>query len=456
MQQMYPGIVNSPSTTLSNDITNSQTTITVTDPSKFPSAPNEATIGTGEDAETITYTGISGNDLTGVTRGFEGTAKAWVGGNSIGRNFTNYDYETLVANILTSVQTDHLSSYYHSIAMQRQAIINGNIDVYQRGLSFTNPVHTSYTLDRYRLVYIIDGGILPSNIVHSRQLLTPGDILNSFYFYRINVDGTGSNFGTNSIYQISQRIENGVKYLCGLNKKVTVSFYARSSITNKRIGVSIDTIYGSGGSPTASETINGSNFTLTSTWTKYTYTFTTNTLVGKTFGTDNNDNIQVNFRMLWGTFYNSQVGASTPETFVGAGDIDLAQIQVCAGDVALPFTPKSFNDELLACQRYYYHSWDDGINSPNSGSVSGVSSATNNIICSFRFPTPMRISPTLQIKNDNTDKQVRVTATNAKVSFNTVNYSGNRKGFSYLYDSGGTPFTVGTYYDFDLIADAEI
>jgi len=99
MQQMYPGIVNSPSTTLSNDITNSQTTITITDPSKLPSAPNEATIGTGEDAETITYTGISGNDLTGCTRGFEGTAKAWSSGISIGRNFTNYDYNAITNNI---------------------------------------------------------------------------------------------------------------------------------------------------------------------------------------------------------------------------------------------------------------------------------------------------------------------------------------------------------------------
>ena len=99
MQTMFPGIVNSPITFLNGDIDSTQTTITITDPSKLPSAPNEATIGTGEDTETIAYTEISGNNLTGCTRGFEGTAKAWSSGTSIGRNFTNYDYNAITNNI---------------------------------------------------------------------------------------------------------------------------------------------------------------------------------------------------------------------------------------------------------------------------------------------------------------------------------------------------------------------
>jgi len=101
MDTMYPAKVNSPATTLSSFITDSQTTISLTDASVVPAAPNLAVIGTGEDAETVLYTGKSGNDLTGCTRGFQGTAKAWDSGTSVARFFTAYDYDTLRTNLAT-------------------------------------------------------------------------------------------------------------------------------------------------------------------------------------------------------------------------------------------------------------------------------------------------------------------------------------------------------------------
>ncbi|OZQ72140.1 hypothetical protein, partial [Paenibacillus sp. VTT E-133291] len=81
LQEMFPAVANSPATELSAAITDIQTTITLLDASKLPDAPNIATIGVDESAETIKYTGKSGNTLTGVTRGFNGTvAKAWATG----------------------------------------------------------------------------------------------------------------------------------------------------------------------------------------------------------------------------------------------------------------------------------------------------------------------------------------------------------------------------------------
>jgi len=99
MAIMYPAKVNSPATTLNGGIDAAVTTIAVVDASVFPAAPNIAVIGTGEDAETILYTGISVNDLTGVTRGFQGTAKAWDTGTIISRMFTAYDHDTFKSNI---------------------------------------------------------------------------------------------------------------------------------------------------------------------------------------------------------------------------------------------------------------------------------------------------------------------------------------------------------------------
>lgn len=109
MTTMYPGIVNSPTTTLTSGISNVATTIPVAELAIFPDAPNLATIGTGTDAETILYgakSAASGaGTLTTVTREFDlsgtvGAKKAWVLGDVIGRNFTNYDYGALRGNLL--------------------------------------------------------------------------------------------------------------------------------------------------------------------------------------------------------------------------------------------------------------------------------------------------------------------------------------------------------------------
>jgi hypothetical protein len=77
---LYPPMPRSPITYLSDGIDASVTTIPVDDVSKLPVAPNIATIGDGADSETIKYTGKTDSSLTGVTRGFEGEARAWNSG----------------------------------------------------------------------------------------------------------------------------------------------------------------------------------------------------------------------------------------------------------------------------------------------------------------------------------------------------------------------------------------
>lgn len=101
MQTMYEGKVNSPATTLDGGINNVVTTINIIDDSVLPSAPNIAVIGTGEDAETILYSTKVGNQLSNVTRGFQGVAKAWDNGEAIARLFTEYDYGALKGNVET-------------------------------------------------------------------------------------------------------------------------------------------------------------------------------------------------------------------------------------------------------------------------------------------------------------------------------------------------------------------
>lgn len=106
MLNMYPAIVNSPLTSLVRDIDDSQTTIEVTDASKLPDGPNIAVIGRGENAETIIYEAKSGNILTGVTRGFQGTARSWPYATEVARYFTAYDYDALRQNFVTHLNED--------------------------------------------------------------------------------------------------------------------------------------------------------------------------------------------------------------------------------------------------------------------------------------------------------------------------------------------------------------
>ncbi len=96
---MYYGVTNSPATIIVKPINETETTIVVENIDVLPDGPNIAVIGIDENAETIIYSGKSGNMLTGVQRGVEGVAKSWNVDEEIRRNFTNKDYRTLIENI---------------------------------------------------------------------------------------------------------------------------------------------------------------------------------------------------------------------------------------------------------------------------------------------------------------------------------------------------------------------
>ena len=99
MLEMYKGMINSPETTITNDISNSDTLIYVFDENSIPeSLPNLMVLGTGRNSETIKVLSRVDQLLT-VVRGFQGVARSWNSGSVISRNFTEYDYNALVENI---------------------------------------------------------------------------------------------------------------------------------------------------------------------------------------------------------------------------------------------------------------------------------------------------------------------------------------------------------------------
>ena len=89
------------------------------------------------------------------------------------------------------------------------------------------------------------GGTLPT-LTRSRQLQTSGALQGSYYFTRLATNGAGTSLGASSLGIMNQPIENGVRNLCGDGKKVTVSFWAKSDIANKRLCLSLNQNYGNG------------------------------------------------------------------------------------------------------------------------------------------------------------------------------------------------------------------
>lgn len=309
-----------------------------------------------------------------------------------------------------------------SAFMHRQAIINGNFQVWQRGT--TNSTFTDATnvfmADCWRDSADDDGGTKPT-LSRTRELLTSGDIFASYFYNRLTSDGAGTSLGSSSLHSYIQGIEHGTRSLAGNGRKVTLSFYARSSVADKRLGVLLLQNYGTGGSPTAQETIAGTNFTLTSTWTQYTHTFTLNTLAGKTFGTSGNDQLKLVFRYVWGSSLQTDVGAASAETYVGSGTTDIAQVQLCSGEEALPFQTKSYDDELRACLRYCW------VPSPATQDFVGWGSAynTTGAYIFMHTPVPMSGSKTLTCTADHYelwDPAVGATALTAISLSTSTNY----------------------------------
>lgn len=301
---------------------------------------------------------------------------------------------------ITQLHSQRIQDAPQSADLARQAIINSNFEIWQLATSFT-PSSGDITSDRWLALYDADGGTLPTDTI-SRQNLTAGDIDKSYRFYRLNVDGAGSGFGNDAYYQVIQRVEGGTRFLAGAGKTVTVSFWAKSDIVGKELGISLIQNYGTGGSPSSAETITGDSWTLTSSWTQYSYTFTLNTLSGKTLGTSINDYLELKFWYMWGSNNAATVGAGGAEDFGGSGNIDIAQVQMCSGTEILPYEPKGYDTDQEECLRYLYAMRGQG----GIYYESAFARSTTNTVAIISYPKILRTNPTFTANGIGTDYNV--------------------------------------------------
>jgi hypothetical protein len=253
------------------------------------------------------------------------------------------------------------------------------------------------------------------------------------YGYSIKITHTG---GSNWILQKIESV-NSAK-LAGQN--VTVSFWAKS-ISGSVAGV-IEVVYANViDNFSAVTTIGTSNITYTSSWAKYTFT------VAIPAGAANG----IQLRIVTGADANAAIA-------------NIAQVQLCAGSVALPFQPKSFAEELRDCQRYYEKSWLYGIaeyTATAGGYEQQYALATTVAAARYttvRYTVPKRTIVTPVIcpftTPTNTGRISDTSGTDLGANSGAV-ITGSNYNFSVWNNSGGN-LTTGGGIIFHWIADAEL
>jgi len=227
-------------------------------------------------------------------------------------------------------------------------IINGGMDFWQRGTSFTA---SAYGADRWI------NGVSGGTVTMSRQSFTVGDTLgtnNPTYFLRQTVSGQTL---SSSLGLVQQRME-GVRSYAG--QTITVLGWARRSSGTGNMAVEMVQTFGTGGSPSSDVTGTGQTVTLTTSFAPFALTFTVPSITGKTLGTDGNDYINVNFWVSAGSDYNARTNSLGLQTI----GVDLWGIHIKVGTQTTAATDlykkPELGPELARCQRYFETSGSGG------------------------------------------------------------------------------------------------
>jgi hypothetical protein len=252
-----------------------------------------------------------------------------------------------------------------------QPVINGGMDVWQRGTSFSvsSGAGNVYTADRWQAYRGATG------LTVSRQ--STNDTTNlPFIQYCARVQRDSGNTSGNSMILTQSLETTNSLYYAG--KTVTMSFYARAganySPTSSALTVQLLTGTGTDQNSitgfTGQSAVINSTATLTTTWQRFSYSVT----------------LASTITQLAPFFFSVPTGtASTNDWF------EITGIQLDVGNTALPFrrTGGTLQGELAACQRYYWRSTAESsysrfteFNSPQSATA---------MFLTLRNPVRMRV-----------------------------------------------------------------
>ena len=285
----------------------------------------------------------------------------------------------------------------------RNLIINGAMQVAQRGTSETGVTSGGYKNAPDRFELIIDSA---GTWTVSQSTTAPEGFGSS---YKLNCTVADASLAANDYLLIGHKFEGQnlqqLKKGTSNAQPVTLSFWVRSAKTGTYVAELRDN--------DNSRQIN-KPYTISSanTWEYKTITYD-----GDTTGAldnDANNSFAVQFWLAAGSTFSSGTLATSWETVTNAnravGNVNLADstsndfyitgVQLEVGEQATPFEHRSYGEELALCQRYYQVLAKSGSTNHNIGTGYYYDSSTLMVVP--RFAKEMRTAPTL-VQGSGTD-----------------------------------------------------
>lgn len=223
------------------------------------------------------------------------------------------------------------NAYSDGALSNRNLIINGAMQVAQRGTSFSSG-GAIYTLDRWQIYPGANPGVVDTSRVQfnaSDDMLVVSGF--NYYLNTVYSTGVGGAAYDNRHFRINQ--ENAYFYA---GKTFTISFWAKSD-TNRKLGLETRLNAGATEDTLHKSVLDASGWQLSTSWQYFTHTFTIPALV----------TTSASIEASVASFYITADPVSTGATY------DITGVQLEVGDTATPFEHRSFGQELALCQRFY-------------------------------------------------------------------------------------------------------
>jgi len=428
-------------------------------------------VGSGEN-----LTSLPAGQLTGALPAIDGSALT---GTGVGTD-ANIDTTGIITATTIKVSAGGSFSINNQLypnegqLSDRNIIINGAMNIAQRGTTATLSFSKGYAVDRWGVKK--SGGSVGLSQVALGVTESPGLEGHRNYLRVTNTTGTT---GSEDYRYVEQTIESrdivrsGWKYYSPTSF-VTLSFWARASVSAD-FGLIFEAF---DPNPDRHYVL---LYSLTAnTWTKFTYHIPGNAL--NTFADDNSKGFVVHFFQYYGSLYagnttgysqwhngswNSILTSAMNTTWSGTNGTtwDLTGVQLEVGDLATRFDHMPFYKEIEKCKRFYQKTYNY---ETAPGSVTKVGaylhvsnySSTDGSRVPVRFEKEMVKAPTVTVYATETGTSGSLSANNAGGgAFQDQNAGAHNigtKGIGYVFlNAGGISNAYNSLY-FHYAADAEL
>jgi len=300
--------------------------------------------------------------------GTNGPAYPWPIGTRIRNTLSTSVYDQIKDNL--DIHETGLSTRISEL--YSNAIINGDMQIWQRGTTFTPSASTkTFTADRW-CVYRTATGYTASQ--QSSGLPYPA--------YLLRLQRTAGNTATNAIRAYQQIESKDAVKFAGQYITVQVTGKAGADFSGASNALNVLLVGGTGADENYIATFTGAanqiNSTATLTTSLQTFTFTTAAVIGATIS-----ELALEFNY-------------TPSGTAGAADyFDITSVRVMAGQTALPIMPRRYEQELRLCKRYFMRFNPEALQYATIGMGFGSSTTLAYVITPLQ--TKMRIAPTVTV-----------------------------------------------------------